>query len=158
MITTLKDFLRKWNFEDLSINAGFLNATISFKDADRAAAWDMYIELLTRVTTQYLEPGHGDEKAALTSFYSIFGLTREIIKKNGPECINFAKIAIVILNQIIRPFTAKWHKLSLANAFDDEAQCEIFRQEMGQLQLTLRKYTSILADIANVEDISKLEM
>ncbi|PHN02783.1 hypothetical protein CRP01_30830 [Flavilitoribacter nigricans DSM 23189 = NBRC 102662] len=140
------------------MNAGFLQASISFKDADRAAAWDMYIELLTRVTTQYLEPEHGDEKSALDSFYALFGLTREVIKKNGPNCINFAKLAIVILNQVIRPFTAKWHKLSLAGAFADPVQCLLFRQEMEDLQTTLRKYTVSLADIAGVEDLTDFEI
>jgi hypothetical protein len=156
-MATFRELLRQWHLDNLNINAGFLQANISFKDADRSAAWEMYVELLTRVTTQSLEPDHGDEKAALTSFYSLFGITREVIKKNGPNCINFAKLAIVILNQVIRPFTAKWHKLSLAGAFDDPEQCQLFRQEMRELQGVLRKYTISLASIANVEDLTELE-
>lgn len=156
-MTTLKSFLSKWNLNNLSINTGILQANISFQDADKAAAWEMYIELLTRITTQYLEPDHGDEKAALTSIYSLFGITREIIKKNGAEAINFAKIAIVILNQVIRPFTAKWHKLSLAGAFEKEKQCALFRTELRDLQDKLRAYTRSLADIAGVEDLTDLE-
>jgi len=35
------------------------------------------------------------------------------------DCIQFRKIAIVVLNQVIRPFTVKWHRLSLAGAFND---------------------------------------
>ena len=34
----------------------------------------------------------------------------------------FAKLTIPVLNQIIRPFTAKWHRLSLAGAFEDAVQ------------------------------------
>lgn len=156
-MTTLKSFLTKWNLENLHINTGILQASISFQDADKAAAWEMYIELLTRITTQYLEPDHGDEKAALTSIYALFGITREIIKKNGANAINFAKIAIVILNQIIRPFTAKWHKLSLAGAFNEDEQCAVFRAELRELQDKLRAYTQSLADIAGVEDLTDLE-
>ena len=71
------------------------------------AAWELYIELLTRITTQPLPQSYGDEKTALDSVFSIFGLTRSIIKENGTNCIEFTKIAIIVLNQIIRPFTAK---------------------------------------------------
>ena len=154
---TLKDFLKKFNLDSLSINAGFLTADISFKDPDKTAAWEMYIELLTRVSTQYLAPSHGDEKTALTSIYSLFNITRDSIKRNGRECIEFTKIAIVVLNQIIRPFTAKWHKLSLENDFEDEKKCKQFRQELSELQTKLRNYTKLLADMAGVEDLTKLE-
>ena len=82
-MSSLKGMLSRWNLKGLSINAGFLQAEISFVDADRNAAWDMYVELLTRVTTQSLKPEDGDEKSALTSVFSLFKLTREIIKKNG---------------------------------------------------------------------------
>lgn len=156
-MSTLKEFLSKWKLNELQINAWFLQAKISFNDADRNAAWEMYVELLTRVTTQNLDPEHGDEKTALTSVFNLFGLTREIIKRNGPQSINFAKLAIVILNQVIRPFTAKWHKLSLEGAFDKETQRKKFRKELEELQEMLRNYTRSLADIAGVEDLSGLE-
>jgi hypothetical protein len=47
----------------------------------------------------------------------IFPLTREILRKHGSGAGEFAKLAIPVLNQIIRPFTAKWHRRSLADAF-----------------------------------------
>jgi hypothetical protein len=63
----------------------------------------LYIELLTRISTQYLQPVHGDEKTALDSIHNLFSLTREILKSHGRDCQEFAKIAIPILNQIVRP-------------------------------------------------------
>ena len=155
-MSSLKGMLSRWNLKGLSINAGFLQAEISFVDADRNAAWDMYVELLTRVTTQSLKPEDGDEKSALTSVFSLFKLTREIIKKNGPACINFAKIAIIILNQVIRPFTANWHKRSLAGELETEKGKIAFREDLHKLQIALRSYTSLLAEIASVEDISTI--
>lgn len=154
---TLNDWLKKWKLDSLSIQTGFLSAEINFNNADKQAAWEMYIELLTRVTTQYIQPDHGDEKSALTSIYSLFELTRAIIKKNGADCIGFTKIAIVVLNQVIRPFTAKWHKLSLSEAFSDSQQCLSFREELTELQITLRHYTQLLSDMAEVEDLTHLE-
>ena len=156
-MATLKAYLKKWNLTELKINAGFLQANINFQDADRQAAWEMYIELLTRVTTQVLNPTEGDEKTALTSVFSLFALTREVIKRHGPDCINFAKIAIIILNQIIRPFTAKWHKLSLEGALEEEENKYLFRSELQQLQQSLRYYSKFLSEIADVEDLTALE-
>ena len=37
----------------------------------------------------------------------------------GRGTIEFSKIAIPVLNQVVRPFTARWHRESLAGAFDD---------------------------------------
>lgn len=45
--------------------------------------WDLYVELITRVATQRLEPDEGDEPAAIKSIYELFPLTRETIKRNG---------------------------------------------------------------------------
>jgi hypothetical protein len=141
----------------LSINAGFLRLNWAPNDHDRDAAWDLYIELLTRISTQHLQPDHGDEKTALDSIFALFGLTRETLKKKGRHCNEFAKIAIVVLNQVARPFTAKWHKESLDGAFNDETRCQEFRAELSELQQQLRRYTKMLADMAGVEDLTELE-
>ncbi len=152
-----KEWLDNWSMSGLKINAGFLEMEWEPRDRDRDAAWELYVELLTRITTQHLQPEHGDEKTALDSVHALFALTRETLKRQGRHCEVFAKIAIVVLNQIVRPFTAKWHKESLAGAFDDAARCQEFRDELSELQRQLREYTKMLADIANVEDLTTLE-
>ena len=48
-------------------------------------------------------------------------------------------MAIIILNQVIRPFTAKWHRLSEAGAFSEAAYCLEFRDELRDLQDRLEK-------------------
>lgn len=153
----LGKWLENWDMTGLKINAGILEMEWQPQDEDKSAAWDLYIELLTRITTQPLAADHGDEKTALDSIHALFPLTREVIKNNGRHCIEFTKIAIVVLNQRIRPFTAKWHKLSLAGAFDDSQKCEEFRTELESLQADLRTYTKMLADMAGVEDLTELE-
>lgn len=150
-------WLEQWDMTSLKIKTPFLDMEWKPQDEDKAAAWDLYIELLTRITTQPLAQDHGDEKAALDSIYSLFGITRDVIKGNGRHCIEFTKIAIVVLNQIIRPFTARWHKLSMDDAFKDKEQCELFRKELSELQAALRIYTKMLANMAGVEDLTELE-
>jgi hypothetical protein len=152
-----RDFLESWGLTSLKINLGFLEGEFAPADADRAAAWDLYVELLTRITTQYLPPDAGDEKTALDSVHDIFPLTREILKQHGSGSGEFAKIAIPVLNQVIRPFTAKWHRLSLARAFDSPQQCAVFRSELAAIQVQLRNYTRALSAMAAVEDLTGLE-
>jgi hypothetical protein len=153
-----RDWLEKWGLSSLKLKAPFMEAQFDPHDPDRAAAWDLYIELLTRITTQHLPVEHGDEKTALDSVFTIFPLTREILRKHGPGSNEFAKLAIPVLNQIIRPYTAKWHRLSLAGAFNDKARCEEFRAELSALQPQLCHYTQALAAMAGVEDLTELEM
>ena len=62
-----------------------------------------------------------------------------------------------MLNQQVRPFTAKWHRLSLRGAFDDDARRAEFRGELRELQTKLCNYNRMLAEIAGVEDMTDLE-
>jgi hypothetical protein len=151
------EWLETWSMVSLKINLHFLEAEWAPKDADRDAAWELYIELLTRITTQPLPDEHGDEQTALESVHSLFELTRETIKRHGRECQEFTRLAIVVLNQVVRPFTAKWHRLSVKGALKDSLQCTAFRGELETLQSALREYTRMLADLAGVEDLTGLE-
>jgi hypothetical protein len=153
----LRKLLEQWDLSSLKINAGFLAMEWNPRDEDKTAAWEMYIELITRVATQRLVPDQGDEQAALTSIYQLFALTREIIKKNGRHCINFARIAVIVLNQVVRPFTVKWHRALVDTRKLSAAKRKVFRQELASLQNELRKYTQLLAELAGVEDLTDIE-
>jgi len=152
----LKEWLKNWDLFGLKINLGFLEMEWQPQEKDREAAWELYIEMLTRIVTQPLSAEEGDEKAALDSVFALFGITREILKRNGRGCVQFSKIAVVVLNQVVRPFTAKWHKRALSGAFNDAPSRTEFRAELTTLQAILRNYTQALADIAQVEDLTTL--
>ncbi|MFK5949297.1 MAG: hypothetical protein QM500_11075 [Methylococcales bacterium] len=140
----------------LKLNLGFLETEWEPQVKDSEAAWEMYVELLTRIATQPLPDDSGLESSALASVYSLFGITRGILREHGKDSIGFAKIAIIILNQVIRPFTARWHKLSEEGAFQDSDQCALFRDELKVLQVSLGNYMGMLAEIAGVEEISSI--
>ena len=70
----------------------------------------------------------------------------------------FSKIAIIILNQVIRPFTAKWHQKNQNGAFESAEECEKFRSDLSKLQVQLRNYTGLLADLADVEDLTEVKI
>lgn len=152
-----KSWLEKWDMTSLKLTAPFGELEWKPVTPDKDAAWELYIELLTRITTQPLGNHQGDEETALASIFSLFGISREIIKSHGRACIEFTKIAIIVLNQIIRPFTAKWHKISIEKKLKDADICKEFRLELANLQKKLQTYSRMLAEMADVEDITNLE-
>lgn len=152
----IRELFTRWNLTNLKLKTPILEMEWEPSTADKEAAWDMYVELLTRITTQPLADDAGVEQTALDSTYALFGITRSILKQHGRSCIEFTKIAIIILNQVVRPFTAKWHPLSQQGAFVDSAKRAEFRQDLRNLQKNLQNYTRLLADIADVEDLTNL--
>lgn len=153
---TWQQWLDNWGMTGLKINVGVLEAEWKPQDPDRDAAWELYIELLTRIATQPLESGQGTDRAALESIYSLFPLTRETIKRHGRHCDEFTKIAVLVLNQIVRPFTTKWHGHAQSGDLDKPTPHTGFRTELTALQQDLHKYTKMLADMADVEDLTGL--
>lgn len=153
----LKGWFSKFHLENIRIGPKWTKAEISFQNADQDAAWELYVEMLTRIVTQPLPSEVGDEKTALASVYSLFETTREILRRRGRGTIQFSKIAIPVLNQVVRPFTAKWHRESLSGAFEDPGKRKEFRKELAALQEDLRNYNRLLAEIAGVEDLTDLE-
>lgn len=111
---TFKELFRKWGLNSIKLKVGFAEVEFGPTEDDQTAAWDMYVELITRITTQPLDDATGDEETALNSVYQLFPITRDILKSRGRNAENFTKIAVIVLNQIIRPFTAKWHKKKLS--------------------------------------------
>ena len=153
----LKTLFQNFHLESIRLTPTGGSVEISFKQDDKDAAWELYIEMLTRIVTQPLPAESGDERTALDSVYALFGITREILRRRGRGTIEFSKVAIPVLNQVVRPFTAKWHRESLAGAFSDDGKCADFREELEDLQEELRNYNRILAEIADVEDLTDLE-
>ncbi|MEM1178348.1 MAG: hypothetical protein AAGM22_08395 [Acidobacteriota bacterium] len=148
------DLLEKWNLTALRVKTPILELDWSPGDVDKDAAWDLYVELLTRVATQPIATGEGVEKSALESVAQLFPLTRETLKHHGRQAVGFSRIAIVVLNQIVRPFAAERHLLSERGAFEEEKERARFRSDLAGLQRQLRNYTGLLADLAGVENLT----
>ncbi|WP_030906601.1 tetratricopeptide repeat protein [Streptomyces sp. NRRL F-5126] len=79
---------------------------------ERAAAFDLQVELVTRVGVQPLGAGEGSLREALTSLHTLFATTREVLHRvaaDSPPPIALPRIALVLSNQHLRPFLATWH-------------------------------------------------
>ena len=84
--------------------------------AERAAAYELLVELSTRVTTSHLGSAEGSLREALDSIYEMFGITRSILRKHGAESskgsagnISMAVISVRVLNEVFRPLLSRWH-------------------------------------------------
>jgi len=140
--------------------------------AERKAAWDMYVELITRVTVADLGPDEGLLREALTSFYSLFGTTRQILKDGGPTlaqatggAVSFGHLAVSILNGALRPLLAKWHplledheasrpdgmsRLMWERAWDRHDE---LRSAIGEVRATLEAYAGVLGEVCDAKSL-----
>lgn len=153
----LQELFTKYRLTSIRLNTGIVTADITLNSADMDAAWEMYVEMLTRITTQPLPEDAGDEKTALESIYALFPIAREILRRHGRQTVQFSKVIIPVLNQVVRPFTAKWHQRRLFGAFEDEATRIEFREDLRNLLVDMRNCNRMLAEIAEVEDLTDLE-
>jgi hypothetical protein len=100
------------NFQFLQISG-----TWEPNDDERRAAWELYVELVTRVAVVPLGAGEGLLREALSSLYSLFATTRDILRRYGPDIAepqphgqySFGALAVAMLNYGLRPVLARWH-------------------------------------------------
>ncbi len=156
----------------VSISLPFLGIEGEWKvDKDqKQAAWEIYVELVTRVAVQELKEDEGLLREALTSFYSLFQTTRDILKKYGPSIATpgeaddttLGHIAVAVLNKVLRPVLARWHPI--LKDYEDKRpqgvsvtaherkwpQAEELREAINQIREQLTEYADVLAEVSGV--------
>ncbi len=115
--------------------------------ADREAAHQFLTELRTRIATQPLPYQHGVESRALESLFEVFGQARAAIKDN-PGCETFARETTAMLNVLLRPLTAKWHRALEEGRLASRDGADEFRGELQEVQVGLRAFAGRLHRIA----------
>ena len=142
-------------------------------EAQQRAAWEMYVELVTRIAVQPLGPDEGLVREALSSLYALFGETRRILRQYGPDIaipekkklLSFGQLAVDVLNHGLRPFLARWHPLLHAwestrppsvpvrdheRAWPREPE---LRSALEDTRRQLQAYADILAEICGVPSL-----
>jgi len=167
--------IAKLSSTKFKVNLGFLSVETNWEidEIQKQAAWEMYVELATRISTVKLQKGEGLLREALSSLHSLFLTTREILKKYGPSIATpgepndttFGHLAIGILNKVLRPTLAKWHPELLdweqqkptnksvtehegAWEFDDK-----LREELNDIREKLIEYANVLGEVAGVSNL-----
>jgi hypothetical protein len=148
---TWRAWLDHWKLTNPGIETERLMDFWAPQAADRALAWDIYVELVTRIAVQELADDEGNDKSALDSIYRLFGLSRECLRQHGVQCANTGTLLTAFLNQKVRDFTAKWHKRSVNEQWQAHptAQHPDFRADLKQLQPVLRQLAEALASLAD---------
>ncbi len=149
---------------------GGIQGTWEPDDSERIAAWEMYVELVTRISVAELRPGDGLLREALSSLYSLFNTTRMILRNHGPGVaqpkgggkLSFGYLAVAILNAVLRPVLATWHPLLLdyengretsVSRLEHERRWEKkgeLRKELDNVRGVLTEYANLLAQVAEV--------
>src|SRR3979411_1927038 len=101
----------------LPFGVGGLKGVWEPDQSEQTAAWEMYVELITRIAVVEIRPGQGLLREGLDSLYSRFAPTRGILRQHGPSVArvkgkgsySFGYLAVIILNQVLRPVLSEWH-------------------------------------------------
>jgi hypothetical protein len=164
--------IKKISNSKFGINLGFLSIETNWEldESQSKASWEMYVELATRISTAGLEKDDVILREALSSLYSLFGITREILKKYGPTVATpknpkdttFGHLSIGVLNKVLRPFLARWHPLLLdweqkkpknKSIIEHESKWKFksqFRSELNDVRLRLTQYANVLGTVSGV--------
>ncbi len=150
---------------EVGLNSGFLKAKGCWEadENEIRAAWELYVELCTRITVAKLEPGEGLLREALNSYYSLFAITRKILREHGPTVATpkgknkdlcFGFLAVSLLNEVIRPMLAKYHPLLLDHETRKSPDCSVFEHEQKwaysqKLRTKLEEVRKEVIDFAN---------
>jgi hypothetical protein len=155
---------------------GELSGTWEPADAERSAAWELYLELVTRVSVEELDRHEGFLREALSSLYTFFNTTREILRRYGPEVapplspghVSFGVLAVTVLNRVLRPLLASWHPRLTAYesrrpegrdpvAWEREWEhAEALRGEIAEVRRALTSLARTLQEVAGVSDLIDL--
>ena len=148
----LHDYLEKNGLAECEVSIFFLTLKLKTSQKEKSAAWSLFVQLTTRVTTQKLEESSGIEKAALDSLYEFFKISRDLLAENGRLAEDFSVLTVFALNKILRPFLSKWHRKSEQDkCFESIKECENFRRELKELQKELISLSYCLADTAGLK-------
>jgi hypothetical protein len=148
---------------------GSVEGTWEAAEDQQRAAWEMHVELVTRISIVGLGPEEGILREALSSLYSIFGSTREILRRYGPTLakqrggtISFGYLAVAVLNTVLRPLLAKWHPelasyeaarpatVSVAEHERSWPAAVELRTDLEKARRVLVEYADLLAEVAGV--------
>jgi hypothetical protein len=143
-------------------------------EVERRAAWELYVELLTRVAVVPLPAGEGLVREALSSLYWLFATTREVLRRAGPQVAepkpdgqyNLAFLAVAMLNFVLRPVLGRWHpaleeweaKRPEGRSRREHEQAwehvDALRAELEVTRQQLTYYAALLAAACGVPDLT----
>nr|WSZ95897.1 hypothetical protein OH820_09750 [Streptomyces sp. NBC_00857] len=142
--------------------------TFAVNNDSRQVAWRMFVETVTRVSTQPLASDEGVVREALTSMYGLFATTRETLKAARPSAPvpggqTVEYLAITMLNRELRPFLSHWHprlrefeQAHLDGPESEWSENGACRAELQRVQRDIHAYAIGFARLAGVREAETL--
>ena len=147
---------------------GGISGTWEPDESEVKAAWELYVEMVTRTPLGGFSSKEGSLREALDSIYSLFDTTRVILRESGPavarpksgDKLSFGYLAVSMLNRVLRPLLTEWHpKLrnwERNNPHRDESEWEgrsEFLDALDEVRVQLRQYADLFAEVADVPEL-----
>ncbi len=151
---------------------GFVSPT----DDERAAAYELLIEMTTRNVGAHLASTDGTIREELDGIQAMFGVTRRILHRHGADAakgsggnLSLAVVAIRVLNEVFRPVLTRWDPIlrdyeerrlvvdgsatpvEWERRWARNTQC---RSELNQMRSSVRAYIDTLSRIAGTSAIA----
>ncbi len=143
-------------------------------DAERAAAFDLLVELTTRTTVAPLADDEGLLSEALDSIHLVFDITRSSLHTHGAAVakdhrdgnMSLGVLSVRVLNDVLRPVLAKWHpaledyeatRPETTGRGDWERQWERHREcreALVALRADVRAYIDVLGQISGAPGLA----
>jgi hypothetical protein len=146
-------------------------------EAERAAAYELLIELTTRPSSAQLAAVDTTLGEELESIEEMFAITRKILRKHGTDSakgsagnLSLAVVALRVLNEVFRPVVNRWRPLlddhmtkrprgkARVTAAEWERRWERSHQcrvELNSMRAATRAYVETLSHIAGAPAIAE---
>lgn len=160
-----QNFRHNLYLEEISVSVPrYGNMKFKVNREYRLVAWNLFIETMTRISTQPLNDDQGILEEALNSLYKLFTITRELLKEMEPSKesgeMTVELLAVKMLNYELRPFLSKWHPRFVArnknspklHDQDWEFSSE-FREELEVLRKAILSYAEAFGKLSCVTEL-----
>lgn len=153
---------------DLKLLGIGIQGTWEPDESEVRAAWELYVELVTRTPLGEISSVEGSTRESLNSIYSLFDTTRAILRSSGPSVaspgsgrrLSFGYLAVSMLNLVLRPLLSKWHLRMQAweRTNPDASEWEWrdrseFLDDLDATREQLKQYADLFAEVAGVPEL-----
>jgi len=144
------------SFELDSAGIGIGDTTVSFKPnrTDRQIAYAIWVELSTRKVGLAIDPEHDVIAEVYDSWYSFFGVTRDLIKEVPAHKLkskgtrSIVRASVQVLNEGLRPHLTQW-QARYRRWYETTLKDDDFR-EPQLVQQDFPKYDELVKDLLEI--------
>ena len=149
---------------------GGISGTWEPDESEIKAAWELYVEMVTRTPLGGFSPQEGSVREALNSIYSLFDTARTILRSHGPAVarpkggleLSFGYLAVSMLNHVLRPLLTKWHprlhqwerEHPSLNEMEWPGRSD-FLVALGNTESLLRQFAKLFTEVAEVPELTE---